>query len=111
MRVSACHCLDCQRRSGSAFAVQARFRSEHVAISGETSEWSRAGDEGGVAHFRFCPTCGSTVFYTADNEPELVAVAVGAFADPEFPAPTRSVYEERQHRWTGISGEHVERWD
>lgn len=111
MRVSACHCLDCQRRSGSAFAVQARFRSEQVAISGETREWSRKGDEGSVACFRFCPTCGSVVFYISDHDPELIAVPVGAFADPDFPAPTRSVYEGRRHRWTGISGDNVERWD
>ena len=58
-----------------------------------------------------CPTCGSTVFYTMEAEPDMIAVAIGAFADPDFPAPTRSVYEGRRHRWTGISGDHVERWD
>jgi hypothetical protein len=111
VRVSACHCLECQRRSGSAFAVQARFRAEQVTTHGDTGTWSRTGDDGTTAHFRFCPTCGSTVFYLMEAEPDLIAVAVGAFADPDFPAPTRSVYEGRRHGWTGIFGENVERWD
>ena len=111
VRVSACHCLACQQRTGSAFSVQARFRPEQIAISGETREWSRIGDEGHTCLYHFCPRCGSTVFYAADDEPELVAVPVGAFADPDFPPPTRSVYEQRRHRWTGITGDNVEHWD
>jgi hypothetical protein len=39
------------------------------------------------------------VFLTTEASPEVVAVLVGVFADPSFPAPTRSVWEERQHSW------------
>jgi len=35
------------------------------------------------------------VYYELDAHPETVAVAVGNFADPSFPVPTYSVYEER----------------
>ena len=34
--------------------------------------------------------------------PEAVGVPVGAFADPAFPAPRVSVYEERRHAWVGM---------
>ena len=34
IRVSVCHCLNCQRRSGSAFAAQARFEDKDVTITG-----------------------------------------------------------------------------
>ena len=111
VRVSVCHCLACQQRSGSAFAVQARFPEERVTVAGASRDWMRIGDEGSHARFHFCPVCGSTLFYTVDEDPGLIAIAVGAFADPDFPAPTRSVYEERRHRWTGISGDDVEHWD
>lgn len=104
IRVSVCHCHECQRRSGSAFATQARFRDEQLTITGESHEWTQTGDEGGQAVFSFCPRCGSSVYYRAFVEPEVVAVAVGAFADREFPAPTRSVYENRQHPWVTLSG-------
>jgi hypothetical protein len=98
-RVSVCHCLECQRRTGGPFGVQARFRDDQVKLEGRSSEWKRVGDEGGRITFRFCPTCGSTVYWTASYMEGAIAVAVGAFADPTFPAPTVEVYEERRHPW------------
>lgn len=111
VRVSVCHCLDCQKRSGSSFAAQARFPADRVTISGESHEWSRTGGDGGTATFRFCPNCGSGVWYTADTQPDLVAVSVGAFADPAFPPPDYSVYEERKHSWLAIVGEGIDHYD
>lgn len=78
---------------------------------GRFSEWSRVGDSGGRATFRFCPGCGSTVAYANDGMPGLIAVPVGAFADPDFPAPRFSVYEERKHPWVAILGDDVEHQD
>jgi hypothetical protein len=99
VRVSICHCLACQKRTGSVFAAQARFPSEAVTIEGSSREYAQAGDSGSVARFRFCGDCGATVCWEADGVPGFVTVAVGAFADPRFPAPRVSVYEERQHAW------------
>ena len=101
-RVSVCHCLACQRRTGSVFGAQARFTSEQVTFSGQAIEFVRVGDEGSHARFRFCPNCGSTVYYTFDENPGAVAVPVGAFAEPGFPSPTFSVYEERMHSWVRL---------
>lgn len=103
VRVSACHCLACQRRTGSAFAVQARFPSESVRITGEWREYTRISDDGEPRRFSFCPECGATVFYVLPTEPELVAIPVGAFADPAFPPPERVVYESRRHPWVTIA--------
>lgn len=110
-RISVCHCLNCQKRSGSAFAVQARWPDESVAISGEFRSWPVVGDSGGSATFCFCPTCGSTVFYTNENMPGVTAVAVGGFADPGFPAPRHSVWEVRKHGWVTIEGRDIDHWD
>lgn len=103
-RVSICHCLDCQKRTGSAFAVQARFARDDVTIEGRTAHWTRTGDSGGSATFGFCPVCGSTVFWKPDGA-DFIYVAVGAFADPSFPPPHVSVYEERQHPWALAANE------
>jgi hypothetical protein len=97
-----CHCLACQKRTGSAFGVQARWPAERVRVEGRASEWVRIGDEGSTITFRFCPTCGATVYYDLDAMPGVLAVAVGAFADPTFPAPTFSVYEARKHPWVTL---------
>ena len=103
VRISICHCLACQRRTGSVFGQQARFRREDVvAIEGRSTEYQRVGDEGSRARFHFCPQCGATVYYEFDGMPEFLAIPVGAFADPGFPAPSLSVYEERRHAWVEV---------
>lgn len=66
-----------------------------------SSGYVRVGDAGTQATFRFCPKCGATVYWTGGDD-ETVAIPVGAFADPAFPAPTVSVYEERMHAWVRL---------
>jgi hypothetical protein len=103
VRVSVCHCLACQRRTGSAFGYQARFRSADVTISGRATQWGRVADDGETScTFHFCPECGTTVYYVGDQDPEFVAVAAGAFADPSFPPPQRTVWEDRRHAWVTL---------
>ena len=99
--VSICHCLACQRRTGSAFGMQAGFKADQVQVSGRFNDFSRISDEADRKEhvFHFCPDCGSQVFYTEPSEADLVVVSVGSFADPSFPAPTESGYHHRRHQW------------
>jgi hypothetical protein len=97
-----CHCLACQRRTGSAFGIQARFPADRVRVVGRHADYVRTSDEGEERTFRFCPYCGATVFYTIASAPDVVAVPVGAFADPSFPPPRVSVYEARRHPWVSV---------
>jgi hypothetical protein len=101
IRVSMCHCLACQRRTGSTYGAQARFATENVTISGASTEYVRIGDEGNAARFHFCPQCGATVYYLL-GDGSFRAVPVGAFADPTFPPPKVSVYEVRRHPWVSV---------
>jgi hypothetical protein len=105
IRISMCHCLACQRRTGSAFGIQARFESTHVRVVGRYSDYVRISDEGEKRTFHFCPDCGATVFYTLATAPDVVAVPIGAFAEPAFPPPTVSVYESRRHPWLAMTAE------
>jgi hypothetical protein len=102
VRVSICHCLACQRRTGSPFGQQARWSAENVTIVGAATSYVRVGDAGSTITFRFCPTCGSTVFFEVDKMPGFIAVPVGAFADASFPSPTFSMYEARKHPWVKV---------
>jgi hypothetical protein len=103
VRISLCHCLACQRRTGSAFGFQARWPLDQVQIEGAHTDYVRLSDDGeGRATFAFCPECGATVFYRVDAQPDFIAVPVGAFADPGFPPPAISVWEERRHSWVGL---------
>ena len=105
VRISICHCLECQKRTGSVFATQARYSRELVTIEGRATQWTRFGDSGQSATFSFCPVCGSTVYWEPNGMPGFISVAVGMFADPAFPPPHVSVYEARQHPWTLAVGQ------
>lgn len=96
--VGVCHCLSCQQRTGSVFATLAAFASPY-SVAGNATEYVRIGDQGSRFAFRFCPVCGTTVFHTEEGNTDLVMVAVGAFADPDFPTPEDSVYDCRRHPW------------
>ena len=89
--VAACHCLECQRRTGAPFGVGAFYPVDAVKISGAPKEYVRAGESGGKVRCYFCPDCGSTVFWEPRRKPDMIAVAVGAFADPAFPRPSHQV--------------------
>lgn len=102
IRVSMCHCLACQRRTGSVFGAQARFERDRINVVGRSSAYVRVGDAGRRCTFHFCPDCGATVHYRIDDLPDVVGVPVGAFADPRFPAPKVSVYEARRHAWVVV---------
>ncbi|CAN5157776.1 GFA family protein [soil metagenome] len=99
--VGVCHCLACQRRTGSVFAALASF-SAPFQVFGKATEYIRTGDQGARFVFRFCPVCGTTVFHSEEGVGDSVGVAVGAFADPQFPAPTVSIYDCRRHPWVTL---------
>lgn len=100
--VGLCHCLACQQRTGSTFAALAAFSSPYK-VTGKASEYRRKGDQGSSFLFRFCPVCGTNLFHTEDGVGyRSVAVAVGGFADPDFPPPQVSVYDCRRHPWVAL---------
>lgn len=104
LRVSVCHCRQCQKRTGSVFGAQARFPAEAVVITevAPAAEYVRTGDSGTRIHLHFCAQCGSTVYYRVEDLPDFIMVPVGVMADPAFPAPWVSVYEEFKHPWVAL---------
>jgi hypothetical protein len=103
--VVACHCRECQRRTGSVFGVGAYFLRAQVQAAGPFNVYVRDARDGRKARLHFCPTCGSTVFWELDLRPEVVGVAVGALADPHFAAPTVSTWETSRHPWVAFEHE------
>lgn len=99
VRVSVCHCLDCKRRTGSAFSWNATYQASAVAIDGPSTSFTRSSDDGFWARTHFCPECGVTVYYEIERRPGKISIPAGAFADPDFPPPRIEVYEERSSPW------------
>ena len=98
--VSSCACQACQRRTGSAFGVTAFFtEAQMVGEWGEATVFERIGASGKPLFVRFCPSCGSPVWWEALARPGRIAVAAGAFADKDFPAPQRLIWTEHKAAW------------
>jgi len=98
--VSSCACQQCQRRTGSAFGITAFFREEQaIGRDGEAARFRRTAESGNALTFRFCPDCGSTVWWEPHARPGRICVAWGAFADPDFPPPRRLIWTDRKAPW------------
>jgi hypothetical protein len=100
--IALCHCFACQRRTGAPFSANAFYSLDCVEISGTSTEFTRTADSGRHVRMHFCPTCGSTVYWKADASPRLIGVAVGSFAEPSFPPPAMSVFEQAKHSWVRL---------
>ena len=105
-KVSLCHCLDCQRRTGSLFSVAAFFSRARVAFGdGKSARYRRESASGFTVTFHFCPACGSSLWWEPERMPHLIGVAAGAFADPAFPMPEQAVWASNQHEWIAFPDE------
>ena len=100
--VVACHCIACQRRSGSPFGVGAYYYHDQLTVEGEAKRFDRPTDLDGIFENYFCPHCGSTVFFRGTKNPDVTGVAIGAMIDPGDLVPIRSVYEQSRHSWVTI---------
>jgi hypothetical protein len=100
--VNVCHCKACQRRTGAVAHSGAYYNKSQVRTEGPEKIYTRDASEGRKISFHFCPNCGSSVYWDADIRPDHYGVAVGGFADPDFPRPTYSVWEEAKHAWVRL---------
>jgi hypothetical protein len=99
VRMSVCHCLDCKRRTGSAFGWNATFDASQVEILGASRSFTRGSDEGFWVRHHFCDSCGVSMFYEIERRAGMISIPAGVFADPAFPAPNVEVYVERSCPW------------
>lgn len=102
VKIAVCHCLSCQRRTGSSFGVAVFYPIDRVEHSGRSSLYERLGDSGKPLTFHFCPNCGSTIFWLPAFRPGLVAIALGTFEDKQGLAPSLSVYEDHRSPWVAV---------
>jgi hypothetical protein len=73
-----CHCKRCQRRTGTGFSVNGLTQPGSFALTEGEDLVARfdPGDGGWVKSF--CPRCGSHLFTTNPENPELVGIRFGS---------------------------------
>lgn len=99
VRMVQCHCVDCQKLSGTGHASQAFFREEDVELHGEPASWVFEADSGNVKTYHFCPTCGSRLHGKNSGRPGITIVPVGCLEDNGWFSPHAVAYTRARQDW------------
>ena len=94
-----CHCRDCQRASGSAYAPALLVPASAVSITGEVKYYDVTGDSGSIVQRGFCPTCGARLFGKAAIAADIIDIMVGSLDDPGWYRPQADVYTASAQPW------------
>jgi hypothetical protein len=97
-----CHCRDCQRSSGSAFAAIAGFPLASVSLTGVVQYFRSSGSSGKSIRRGFCPHCGSSLFGLVDLLPGLLCIRAGTFDDPGLFAPKANLFVSHAPAWSRL---------
>jgi hypothetical protein len=99
VRMTQCHCKDCQRASGTGHMSLASFRKEDVALRGTTASYGATADSGNTTTRHFCPKCGSCVYGESSARPGIIGVSVGCVDDNAWFSPQAVVFTKGRPGW------------
>lgn len=97
--VGICHCLDCQKFSGSAFAAVVAVPKAAVVVTGTLKTFTKNGDSGQPISRWFCPECGSGIMDEAALMPDAVMLNVGTLDDASWVKPASQIYCDSAQQW------------
>jgi hypothetical protein len=101
-----CHCRDCQRASGTAFAAIIRVLAAAFTVrKGAPKFYTVTGDSGNKVSRGFCSACGSPLFSRLSGMPDVVGVRVGSLDDPSRYRPTMDIFVTRAQPWDSMNPE------
>jgi hypothetical protein len=104
MFVHCCHCLDCQRQTGSAFAINALIETDRIEIlAGAPEPISMPTDSGRPHDVYRCPTCRVAVWSDYGRRPALRFVRVATLDDPHAIEPDVHIFTRSKVPWVRLS--------
>ena len=103
--IGVCHCRDCQRATGSAFAPVLGFPKDAVRIAGELRTYEGSGDSGQATYRSFCPNCGSGISDEVAVMPGVLMILAGSLDDPSAVQPSMEIYCNSAQLWVNLAGE------
>jgi hypothetical protein len=100
--IHCCHCLNCQRQTGSAFVINALIEAHRVEVLSGTPQPVEAPRDDGSAQTIFrCPICQIAVF-SEYGRPEVRFVRAGTLDDPSTVAPDVHIYTRSKLDWVTL---------
>ena len=103
--VTVCHCRDCQKFTGSAFAALVMVPKEAMTLSGPLKTFSSIGGSGNPILRQFCPECGSSIAEEPSGRPGMVILNIGTLDDPTVVRPGREIFRDAALPWVHIEGD------
>jgi len=103
--VTVCHCLDCQKFTGSAFAALVAVQKDAMTIEGRLKTFSSPGGSGQPLLRHFCPECGSSIAEESARRPQMMILNVGTFDDPSVAKPGREIFRDGAWTWFHCDGD------
>lgn len=101
-----CHCRDCQRATGSAFAAELGvLEAQFAFVKGEPRYFAAVGDSGSMVWRGFCADCGSPLVARSSGRPGFLAIQAASLDDPSVFSPAYHVYVSRAQPWDRIDAE------
>ena len=95
-----CHCRDCQRASGTAYASILRVPAASFRVTkGEAKFYSTTADSGNTVSRGFCAECGSPLFSRLSGMPDIVGVRAGSLDDPSWHRPAMDIFTASAQPW------------
>jgi len=100
-RVAICHCVDCQRLTGSPFRVTAVVSESDLKLTGGRPKmYKRVADSGRVRQQYFCPECGSQLFVNGEGEASKIwGIRWGSIDQRAEVKPQRQVWCRSAAPW------------
>ncbi|MCB1853326.1 MAG: GFA family protein [Halieaceae bacterium] len=102
LMIYACHCHDCQRRTGSAFSEGMLIAAEQLALEGELTSWQRIADSGVEKTRHSCASCGNIMYGTAANMPGLMLLQAGTLDDTRAVQPDVHIWLQSAQQWVAV---------
>lgn len=99
MFMGNCHCRDCQRASGSAYAPAIGVPRSAVTITGDVKYYESKADSGNMAKRGFCANCGSRLFSLPPFAPDLMVILATSLDDPSIFKPGMDIYTSSAQAW------------
>jgi len=102
MFVHCCHCLNCQRQTGSAFVINLLIEADRVELlSGEPEPVDVPRDDGSAQRIHRCPVCQVAV-YSEYGRPEVRFVRAGTLDEPSSVAPDVHIFTRSKLPWLSL---------
>lgn len=100
LTVYACHCTDCQRQSGSAFALSMVVPRDAVRLSaGAPATWLRRHESGRTSRCLFCGECGARLYHNPDRNPQITILKPGTLDDTSWLRPVGHIWIRSAQPW------------